>query len=33
VGRTTRNYPAVVDGWVFVRGPKKLVCLDLRAKG
>jgi outer membrane protein assembly factor BamB len=31
VGRTTRTYPAVADGFVYVKGPKKLVCLDLRA--
>jgi len=30
VGRTTRNYPAVVDGFAYVKGPKKLVCVDLR---
>ena len=30
VGRTTRGYPAVADGFAYVRGPKKLVCLDLR---
>jgi len=32
VGRTTRNYPALADGFAYVRGPKQLVCLDLRAK-
>ena len=32
VGRTTRNYPAIADGLVYVRGPRKMVCLDLRAK-
>jgi outer membrane protein assembly factor BamB len=32
-GRTTRNYPAVADGRVYVRGPKKLVCFDLRKPG
>lgn len=31
VGRTTRNYPAIADGFAYVRGPRKLVCLDLRA--
>ena len=31
LGRNTRSYPAVADGFVFVRGAKKLVCLDLRA--
>lgn len=32
VGRTTRNYPAIADGFAYVRGPRKLVCLDLRLK-
>jgi hypothetical protein len=32
VGRTTRNYPAIADGFAYVRGPRKLVCLYLRAK-
>lgn len=32
VGRPTRSYPAIADGYVFVKGTKKLVCLDLRAK-
>src|SRR5438445_805002 len=31
VGRTTRSYAAIADGLVFVKGPRKLVCLDLRA--
>ena len=31
VGRTTRSYPALVDGLAYVKGPKKLVCVDLRA--
>jgi len=30
VGRTTRSYPAIADGLAFIKGPKKLVCLDLR---
>ena len=30
VGRTTRSYPAIADGYVYVKGAKKLVCLDLR---
>ncbi len=30
VGRTTRSYPALADGFAYVRGPRKLVCLDLR---
>jgi outer membrane protein assembly factor BamB len=32
VGRTTRSYPAIADGLVYIKGPKKLVCLDLRAQ-
>jgi outer membrane protein assembly factor BamB len=32
VGRTTRSYPAIADGYVFVKGPRQLVCLDLRAQ-
>jgi outer membrane protein assembly factor BamB len=32
VGRTTRSYPALADGFAYVKGPKSLVCLDLRAK-
>ncbi len=32
VGRTTRSYAAIADGFVFVKGPRKLVCLDLRAR-
>jgi outer membrane protein assembly factor BamB len=31
VGRPTRSYPALVDGYAFLKGPKELVCLDLRA--
>jgi hypothetical protein len=31
-GRTTRSYPAIADGFAYVRGRKKLVCVDLRAK-
>lgn len=31
VGRTTRSYPAISDGFVYVKGPKRLVCVDLRA--
>jgi outer membrane protein assembly factor BamB len=30
--RVARSYPAIADGCVFVKGPRKLVCLDLRAK-
>lgn len=32
VGRTTRNYPAIADGYVYVKGPRKLVCVDLGAR-
>jgi outer membrane protein assembly factor BamB len=32
VGRPTRSYPALVDGYAFIKGPKELVCLDLRAR-
>jgi len=32
VGRTTRSYPAVADGFAYIKGPDKLVCVDLRAK-
>ena len=32
VGRTTRSYPAIGDGYVYVKGPRKLVCVDLRAE-
>jgi len=30
VGRPARSYPAIVDGYAFIKGPKELVCLDLR---
>jgi outer membrane protein assembly factor BamB len=30
VGRTTRSYPALADGFAYIKGPKKLVCVDLR---
>jgi len=30
VGRPTRSYPAIVNGYAFIKGPKELVCLDLR---
>ncbi len=33
LGRNTRSYPAVADGFVYARGAKKLVALDLRASG
>jgi len=32
VGRTTRSYPALADGFAYVKGAKKLICLDLRKK-
>ena len=32
VGKTTRSYPAIADGFVYVKGVKKLVCVDLRAE-
>lgn len=32
LGRNTRSYPAVADGFVYLRGQKKLVALDLRAE-
>ena len=32
VGRTTRNYPAIADGFAYIKGPKNLACVDLRAK-
>ena len=32
VGRPVRSYPAIADGYVFIKGPKELVCLDLRAR-
>ena len=31
LGRNNRSYPAVADGFVYARGQKKLVALDLRA--
>lgn len=31
-GRPTRSYPAIVDGHAFIKGPKELVCLDLRPR-
>ena len=27
VGRPTRSYPAIVDGFAYIKGPKELVCL------
>jgi hypothetical protein len=24
--------PAIVDGYAFIKGPKELLCLDLRAR-
>ncbi len=32
VGKSTRTYPAIVDGYVFIKGPNTLVCLDLRRR-
>ena len=32
VGRTTRSYPALADGFAFIKGARKLVCMDLRTK-
>ena len=31
-GRTTRSYPAIADGYVYIRGPRQLLCLDLRGQ-
>ena len=31
VGRPARSYAAIVNGYAFIKGPKELVCLDLRA--
>jgi outer membrane protein assembly factor BamB len=33
LGRNTRSYPAVADGFVYARGARKLVALDLRVSG
>lgn len=30
VGRPTRSYPALADGFAYIKGPKQLVCVDLR---
>jgi outer membrane protein assembly factor BamB len=30
VGRTTRSYPAIADGFAYIKGPRQLVCVDLR---
>jgi outer membrane protein assembly factor BamB len=32
VGRPVRNYPAIADGYAFIKGPNTLVCLDLRKR-
>ena len=32
VGQPARSYPAIVDGYACIKGPKELVCLDLRAR-
>ena len=31
-GRVTRSYPALADGFACIKGPRTLVCLDLRPK-
>lgn len=31
VGRPTRSYPAIADGFAYIKGPRQLVCVDLRA--
>ncbi|MST94332.1 MAG: hypothetical protein EXS33_03495 [Pedosphaera sp.] len=31
VGRTTRTCPALADGFAYIKGPRQLVCVDLRA--
>ena len=31
VRRTTRSYPAIADGFAYIKGPRQLVCVDLRA--
>ena len=31
VGRTTRSYPAIADGFAYIKAPRQLVCVDLRA--
>lgn len=31
VGRTTRSYPALADGYAYIKGPRQLVCVDLRS--
>jgi outer membrane protein assembly factor BamB len=30
VGRSTRSYPALADGFAYIKGPRQLVCVDLR---
>lgn len=30
VGRPTRSYPAIAAGFAYIKGPRQLVCLDLR---
>jgi len=30
VGRPTRSYPAIADGLAYIKGPRQLVCVDLR---
>lgn len=31
VGRPVRSYPAIAGGFAYIKGPKQLVCVDLRA--
>lgn len=32
VGRVTRSYPAIADGLAYIKGPRQLVCVDLRPR-
>jgi hypothetical protein len=32
VGRITRTYPAIADGFAYIKGPRQLACVDLRRK-
>lgn len=31
VGRPTRSYPAIANGLAYIKGPRQLVCVELRA--
>lgn len=31
VGETTRSYPVIADGFACIKGPRQLVCVNLRA--